>query len=57
MRVKHFYLLALLVMSIVTHAQQRIIGGSAVNITERPYQVAVLINGTFTGGGVIIGNK
>ena len=35
MKVKHLYLLVLLVMSIVTHAQQRIIGGSAVNIISQ----------------------
>lgn len=57
MKIKYFYFLILLVMSMVAHAQQRIIGGSAASITERPYQVAVLVNGQFTGGGVIIADK
>ena len=57
MKTRNIYLLILLVMSMVVHAQQRIIGGSAVNITERPYQAAVFVNGTFNGGGVIISNR
>ena len=44
-------------MSIVAHAQQRIIGGSTANITERPYQAAVFVDGDFEGGGVIISNR
>ncbi len=44
----------LLVADFSIHAQQKIIGGSAVDITQRPYQAAVFLNGSFTGGGVII---
>ena len=57
MKARNIYLLILLVMSIVAHAQQRIIGGSTANITERPYQAAVFVDGDFEGGGVIISNR
>lgn len=33
------------------NAQQRIIGGSAINITEAPWQVAIQTNGSWNGGG------
>ncbi|WP_455630240.1 serine protease [Parabacteroides sp.] len=39
------------------HAQQKVIGGSAVDISQRPYQAAIFINGQFTAGGVIINNQ
>lgn len=35
MKARNIYLLILLVMSIVAHAQQRIIGGSTANITPQ----------------------
>ncbi len=35
MKARNIYLFILLVMSMVAHAQQRIIGGSAVNITSQ----------------------
>lgn len=35
-------------------AQSRIIGGTAINITQRPFQAAIYVDGTFYGGGVII---
>lgn len=38
------------------NAQQRIIGGSAINITEAPWQVAIQTNGSWNGGGAIIGS-
>ena len=57
MKARNIYLFILLVMSMVAYAQQRIIGGSAVNVTERPYQAAVFVNGIFNGGGVIISNR
>lgn len=57
MKTKLFYIIGLLCLSIVVQAQQRIIGGSTANITERPYQAAIYVNGTFNGGGVIIGSR
>lgn len=36
-----------LAVSLFTTAQQRIIGGSAVDISQRPYQAAIFINGIF----------
>lgn len=39
------------------HAQQRIIGGSAIDITQRPYQAAIFVNGEFLGGGVILNDQ
>ena len=38
-------------------AQLKIIGGSAVDITQRPYQAAIFVNGQFNGGGVILNNQ
>lgn len=38
-------------------AQLKIIGGSAIDITQRPYQAAIFINGQFNGGGVILNNQ
>ncbi len=44
MKTRLFYIIGLLCLSIVVQAQQRIIGGSTANITERPYQVAIYAN-------------
>jgi len=41
-------------VSFVTNAQNRIIGGDIVDISKRPYQAAVICNGSFNGGGVVI---
>lgn len=38
-------------------AQSRIIGGYPVNISQRPYQAAINVNGSFNGGGVIINSE
>ncbi len=38
-------------------AQLKIIGGSAVDITQRPYKAAIFVNGQFNGGGVILNNQ
>lgn len=55
MRKNSFLMVALFLMgSIIVNAQLRIIGGSAVDISQRPYQAAVFINGLFNGGGVVI---
>ncbi|MDR2968094.1 MAG: serine protease [Tannerellaceae bacterium] len=57
MKTKLISILFLLVTYVSTHAQQRIIGGSAVDITGRPYQAAVFVGGEFIGGGVIIADQ
>lgn len=58
MKTKYLLIFFLLVMSTVyLFSQERIIGGTTANITERPYQAAIFVNGNFTGGGVIIGKK
>lgn len=57
MKTKYFIILALFFTSITLFAQQRIIGGSAIDITQRPFQVAIFIYGKYTGGGVIINNQ
>lgn len=57
MRTKVFKLLAFCLLCISIHAQQRIIGGSAVDISQRPYQAAIFIDGQFAAGGVIINNQ
>lgn len=49
-----FLMTQFLMGGFVANAQLRIIGGSAVDISQRPYQAAIFINGTFAGGGVII---
>ncbi|MBQ9470445.1 MAG: trypsin-like serine protease [Bacteroidales bacterium] len=36
------------------NAQLRVIGGNAIDISQRPYQAAVFIDGYFNGGGVVI---
>jgi len=55
------FLICLFIMTytINIYAQSRIIGGSYVDITERPYQAVIMgttdgINFSFNGGGVII---
>lgn len=58
MKTKHLLIFLLLIMSTVyLFSQERIIGGTTANITDRPYQAAIFINGQFNGGGVIVGNK
>lgn len=58
MKTKHLLIFLLLIMSTVySFSQERIIGGTTANITDRPYQAAIFINGQFNGGGVIVGNK
>lgn len=39
------------------HAQLKIIGGTAIDISQRPYQAAIFVDGSFSGGGVIINNQ
>lgn len=57
MRTRLLSFLFLFISFNVLHAQQRIIGGSAVDISQRPYQAAIFINGEFKGGGVILNNQ
>lgn len=57
MRTKTFLLLISFIISTALLAQQRIIGGSAVDISQRPYQAAIFIDGQFAAGGVIINNQ
>lgn len=54
---KNFNLLISFFVCVSLHAQQKIIGGSAVDISQRPFQAAVFIDGNFSGGGVIINNQ
>lgn len=60
---KIFYLIALtLVFVIEVHAQRRIVGGQNVDISQRPYQAAVIVWDTESdtygaGGGVILNNN
>lgn len=55
---KYIWLIGMWTISILTlSAQTRIIGGYPVDISQRPYQAAVLINGLFNGGGVIINSE
>ena len=51
---KLIVLLFCLVVQFIANAQLRIIEGTAVDISQRPFQAAIFINGEFTGGGVII---
>lgn len=57
MKTKLSCLLALLIVSISSYAQQKIIGGSPIDITSRPYQAAIYVGGVFNGGGVIINDQ
>lgn len=57
METKFFKFLTLFFLCMSLHAQQRIIGGSAVDISQRPYQAAIFANGEFIAGGVIINNQ
>lgn len=57
MKTKIFNLLISFFVCVSLHAQQKIIGGSAVDISQRPFQAAVFIDGNFSGGGVIINNQ
>lgn len=57
MKTKVISILFLFAAYLSVHAQQKIIGGSPVDITQRPYQAAVFVNGTFNGGGVIIADQ
>lgn len=57
MKTKVLTFLFLLIACLPSYAQQRIIGGTAVDITQRPYQAAVFVNGRFNGGGVIISDQ
>ena len=52
-----FFLLLLIASSVKLMAQLRIVGGSAVDISQRPYQAAVFVDGVFNGGGVIISSR
>lgn len=55
---KYLWLLLIwMVSKPLLFAQSRIIGGYPVDISQRPYQAAVLINGLFNGGGVIINSE
>lgn len=55
---KHAILLLGMILGIITvnvNAQQRIVEGSTINITEAPWQAAIQVNGNWNGGGVILG--
>jgi secreted trypsin-like serine protease len=47
-------LLILSIIPSVALAHKRIIGGSEVAIEDLPYQVNILVYGTFAGGGSIV---
>ena len=51
---RHSFLVILLLLSMSVNAQLRVIGGNAIDISQRPYQAAVFIDGYFNGGGVVI---
>lgn len=57
MKTKIFSFLIFLFIGVSSYAQQRIIGGSAIDISQRPFQAAIFIDGKFSGGGVIINNQ
>lgn len=57
MKTRLFNFLVFLFICTSSHAQLRIIGGTAIDISQRPYQAAIFINGEFQGGGVIINNQ
>ena len=48
------YILLGQLLSWSMNAQQRIVGGSKINITEAPWQVVIQTKGNFTGGGSIL---
>lgn len=52
-----FIFLILLFIDVSAFAQQKIIGGSAIDIKQRPFQVAIFIDGEHKGGGCIINNQ
>lgn len=52
----HFLVLLIVCNIPILHAQQRIIGGQSIDISQAPYQVAVFADKSF-GGGVIINNQ
>ncbi|MBQ4484874.1 MAG: serine protease [Prevotella sp.] len=55
MKRKVFFIIAIFLSNcFITKAQLRIIGGSVVDISQRPYQAAIFVNGIFNGGGVVI---
>lgn len=58
MRTRFIHALILLVVCNIhiLHAQQRIIGGQSIDISQAPYQVAIFTDSGF-GGGVIINNQ
>ncbi|WP_297908549.1 trypsin-like serine protease [uncultured Parabacteroides sp.] len=58
MRTKLLHVLLLLVICNIhiLRAQQRIIGGQSIDISQAPYQVAIFTDYGF-GGGVIINNQ
>lgn len=51
---RHSFLVVLLLLSISVNAQLRVIGGNVIDISQRPYQAAVFVDGIFNGGGVVI---
>lgn len=53
-RIKLISILLGLLLSWSMNAQQRIVGGSNINITEAPWQVIIQTKGEFTGGGSIL---
>lgn len=57
MKTKLCHILILLIASMTLYAQEKIIGGSTADISERPYQAAIYTEGNFNGGGVIINNQ
>uniref|UniRef100_UPI004026AA6B S1 family peptidase n=1 Tax=Parabacteroides distasonis TaxID=823 RepID=UPI004026AA6B len=57
MKTKIFSFLISFFVCASLYAQQRIIGGTAIDISQRPFQAAIFISGTFNGGGVIINNQ
>lgn len=52
----HFLVLLIVCNIPILHAQQRIIGGQSIDISQAPYQVAIFADKSF-GGGVIINNQ
>lgn len=58
MKTSFLYFLVLLTVCNIPllHAQQRIIGGQSIDISQAPYQIAIFTDSGF-GGGVIINNQ
>jgi hypothetical protein len=48
------FLLTFLAGSVIGIAQQRITGGTSINITDAPWQVLLKINGDYVCGGSIM---